>query len=212
MLMMMMAIVVAACSGGKSGDLESYCALLQDGVGLQSANTPVQEPEFEQLLGVAPSDVRDAVRELSNTTRSLEEIKELDQLFDVAFDPAAQAARRRFNEHATQVCGINRGELILSATTSADVIADLRAYADDNFGGSSWLPKVRYDVKFEGEDLVGIDVTFVVDARDDETAQACAAVSVYFYELLEAIGEVSVINEGLVAVRRTGSLAPCNAL
>lgn len=209
-LLTAIAVVVAACGGGNSGDLETYCALLRDGVGLRASNTSVQESEFEQLLEVAPSDVRGAVLELSNATRSLEDIDELDQLFDAAFDPDAQAARVAFNEHAAQACGVS-GQAIPggAVATTAGIVADLRAYVDNNFSGSAWLPKVRYDVQLADEELDGVKVTFVVGASDDEATQACAAISVYVYELRGANGEVTVVDDGLVTVRRASADALC---
>ena len=208
-----MAIVVAACGGGNSGDLDAYCDLLSDGVGLRAANTSVQESEFDQLLDVAPSDIREAVRELSNTTRSLDEIEEVDQLFAAAFDPDAQAARTAFNDHAALACGVTGQALVTGAVAAnAEIVSDLRAYVDNNFSGSGWLPKVRYDLELEDEILDGVQVTFVVGAQSDEAAQACAAISVYVFELRGATGSVSVIDDGSVVFQRADATASCEAV
>ena len=79
-------LIAAACGGSDDGDVEAYCELVNNGVGTETS-------EFESLLEVAPPEIRDAVNELTNTTREFDDIEEIDELFDAAFDPDAQAAR-----------------------------------------------------------------------------------------------------------------------
>ena len=208
-----LALLVAACGGGDTSDLDAYCNLVRDGVGFGASNVAVQEAELQELLGVAPGEVRDAVLELINTTRSLDDIDELDQLFDAAFDPDAQAAKADFDRFAVEACGIDASALPDGRVDSAaGLVTDIGAYVDANFESATWVPKVRYDVEREGGALHDITVTFVVDARDDEAQQACAALSVYLYELRDADGSVIVMSDDLVSVQRSGPDAACEAV
>ena len=76
------ALAVAACGGSDDGDLDAYCDLILAGKGLSASNQAAQAADFEELLGVAPPAIRDAVTELLNTTRGLSDIDELDQSLD----------------------------------------------------------------------------------------------------------------------------------
>lgn len=207
------ALLAAACGGGDTSDLDAYCNLVREGVGFGTLNVAVQEAELQDLLAVAPGEVRDAVLELINTTRGLDDIDELDQLFDAAFDPDAQAAKASFDRFAVEACGVDASALPEGRVDSdAGLITDIGAYVDANFEGATWVPKVRYDVEREDSALRDITITFVVDARDDEAQQACAALSVYLYELRGADGSVVVVSDDLVTVQRSGPGAACEAV
>ncbi len=204
------AVIASACGGGGGGDLEAYCELLSEGKGLSASNEVVQAADFAALLEVAPAEVRDAVQELTNTTRGLRDIDELDQLFSAAFDPEAQAARTGFTQHAVTVCGVDSATLPPGEVdTTAALVDDVEAYVESNFAAASWVPKVRYDVDRVDGDLDGITVTFIIDAEGDEPINACNALAVYLYELRRGAGEVAVVSDGLVVTRRAGPDASC---
>ncbi len=206
-------MVAAACGGGDNSDLDAYCALVRDGVGVGAAGGAEQAAQLDELLAVAPGEIRDAVLELENTTRSLIEIEEIDQLFDAAFDPDAQAARQEFVQFAVDSCGVSAEALPAGRVGSdSEFIADIQGYVNSNFAGAGWVPKVRYDIEREEAALQSISVTFVVEAGGDEASQACAALSVYLYELRGATGLVSVIDGGLVVVERQGPDGRCESV
>jgi len=94
-MFIVIALVSAACGGGDEGDADAYCRLIRTG----SAD------DLAALIEVAPVEIRDTVLQLDNATRGLVDIEELDQLFDAAFDLDAQAARSRFDEYSSDMCG-----------------------------------------------------------------------------------------------------------
>lgn len=204
---------LSSCGGGDGGDLEAYCQLLVDGTGLSASNEVVQAADFALLLEVAPSEIREAVQELTNTTRGLRDIDELDQLFSAAFDPDAQAARTAFTDHAVRVCGVDSGALPAgSVDSTAALVDEVEAFVEGNFAAAGWVPKVRYDIERADGEVDGITVTFIIDPEDDEPVRACSAVAVYLYELRQGAGEVTVVADGLVVARRAGPDATCEVV
>lgn len=204
-LLVATALLGVACGGDDGADPEAFCELIRAGVGIQVVSESSQEDGLQALLEVAPDDIEDAVQELANTTRGLRDIDELDQLFDAAFDPDAQAARDEFNAYAVDICGyegeaLSDGEL----ASATDLLNDLRTFVAQSFTGESWTSKVRYDVTEDDGALVSVDITFIIGAIDDEPIQACNAVSVYAYSLQDATGDVTVIDDDLVVARRAG--------
>lgn len=95
-LFFVVSLAASACGGGNQGDVDAYCKLIRTG----------HADDLEALVEVAPPEIRDTVIELDNATRGLADIDELDQLFDAAFDPDAQAARTRFTEFSSDMCGV----------------------------------------------------------------------------------------------------------
>lgn len=208
--MVTVGLITAACGGDDNGDLEAYCELIQRGIGLSASNQSVQATEYEQLREVAPPEIRDSVQELLNTTRGFSDIEELDQLFDAAFDPDAQAARTEFFEHAQAICGYEGAAVAADrVTASTDTLNDLRSYVSSNFGTESWTAKVRFDPVETGDVLTDVEVTFIIPPEDDEPLEACNAVAVYLYELRDGTGAVTVVSDDLIVAGRSGPGAGC---
>ena len=204
------ALLISACGGGDSSDVDAYCRFVRDGVGVGDVTGSAPAEEFDVLLDVAPDEISDAVQQLRNTSRNLGEIDDVDQLFEAAFDPDAQAARSTFAAFAIETCGIDEDALPAGRVASvSELVADVRGYVDSNFGSEAWVPKVRYDISREDGALHDVQVKFVVPASADEPLQACNAVAVYLYELRDADGEVSVLDGGLTVVRREGPDDTC---
>ncbi|MGI9622572.1 MAG: hypothetical protein ACR2PK_07025 [Acidimicrobiales bacterium] len=209
--LLLLAVIAAGCGGGNNGDEEAYCDLIRSGVAIAPADQAGQAAGFEELLEVAPEEVRDAVQQLRNTTRGLTEIEEVEQLFEAAFDPDAQAARMLFNQHAVEVCEFDGQALSDDRLGSAaDPLNNLLAYVANNFVGEVWTTKVRYDIQ-QGEDasLESVTITFVLAPSGNEHVQACNALAVYLYEIERAEGEVTVVDGGDVVVRRASPDGSC---
>jgi hypothetical protein len=199
-----LALLAAGCGGDDSADPEAFCDLIRRGVA-NIADQDGQSSGFADLLDVAPDEISDAVQELANTTGGLATIEELDQLFAAAFDPEAQAARTAFNDYAVEICGYEGEALSDGQLTSAtDLLNDLQAFVAESFSGESWTSKVRYDIEEDEGALVGVRVTFILRAAGSEPVRACNAVSVWAYQRRGAVGEVSVVDDQLVAALRTG--------
>ncbi|MEM7287274.1 MAG: hypothetical protein AAF480_13055 [Actinomycetota bacterium] len=198
-------VLAAACGGSDDGDVEVYCQLVNNGVG-------TVDGAFESLLEVAPPEIRDAVNELANTTREFEDIEEIDELFDAAFDPDAQAARLAFSTHATESCGYEPPADDEEALRFSSNGIQLREYVSENFGNDDWPDKVTYRVA-EASDGQIYEVTarFVDDPEDDEALDACAALGVWLYVALGAAGEVRIEHEGEVVAQRLTQTATCEA-
>lgn len=134
MVALTLALVVAACGGEDQGDEEAFCDLLRQGVGIGSDDAEVNPGDFALLGGVAPPEIRDAVRQLANTARSLDEITDdnLDELFSAAFDPDAVAARQALVAYAISVCRIDQGALAGGRIASDEVlVAEVTRYLED---------------------------------------------------------------------------------
>ncbi len=196
------ALLAAGCGGSDDGDLEVYCQLVNDGVGTETG-------EFDALAEVAPPEIRDAVTELGNTTRNFDEIEEIDELFDAAFDPDAQAARREFEEHAESVCDyeapVEEEELRRSSLS-----IELREYVADNFSADEWPSKVTYRVEqvTDGQ-IFDVTATFLSEPQDDEPLDVCSALGAWLYSVIRGAGEVSVEFRGDVVAERLGRTAGC---
>ena len=205
-----MSVVAGACGGGDTADPEAFCELIREGVGVGASNQDTQAQEFDQLLVVAPDEVGEAVQQLSNTTRGLRDIDELDQLFAAAFDPDAQAARADFNEYAVDVCGYT-GEALADdqVTSTTDPLNDLRTFISDSFPGEAWASKVRYDITDADSAVIDIRVTFIIGANGDEPIQACNAVSIYAYQVRDVSGAVAVFDDELLVAGRDGATGIC---
>ena len=201
-------VLAASCGGSDDGDIDAYCELVNNGVGtVQPDDGPI---DFTPLLDVAPPDISDAVNELANTTREFDDIEELDELFDAAFDPDAQAARLAFNTHATDVCGYEPPADEEESLRFSSNGIQLREYVSENFGSDAWPDKVVYRVA-EASDGQIFDVTarFIDDPEGDEALDACAALGVWLYVAIAADGEVRVEHEGEVVAQRLTRSATC---
>ena len=198
-------VLAAACGGSDDGDVAAYCELVNNGVG-------IQDGVFEGLLEVAPPDIRDAVNELANTTRGFDDIDELDELFDAAFDPDAQAARLAFSTHAEDICEYEPPPEEEEAFQFSSNGIELREYVSANFGNDDWPDKVTYRVA-EASDGQIFEVTarFIESPQGDEALDACAALGVWLYVALGAAGEVRVEHEGEVVAQRLTQTATCEA-
>lgn len=198
-------LLAVACGGSDDGDVDAYCQLVNNGVGTENT-------EFGALLEVAPPEITDAVNELANTTREFDDIEEIDELFDAAFDPDAQAARLAFNTHATDACGYEPPADEDEALRFSSNGIRLRQYVSENFGNDEWPDKVTYRVA-EASDGQIFEVTarFIDDPEDDEALDACAALGVWLYVALGAAGEVRIEHEGEVVAQRLTQTATCEA-
>jgi hypothetical protein len=203
-------LIASACGGGTSSDLEAYCELVRSGAGLGAADAASQAEDLAELSELAPEEVKEAVQQLRNTTGNLDDIEELGQLFDAAFDPDAQEAKDTFNAFAVTACGLDESALPEGGAVSENALLnDLGDYIDKNFADTAWAPKIRHDVERIDGVLAGIEITFVVDAQDNEAMQACSAVAVYLYDISQASGEVTVKSNDLVAARSAGTEDRC---
>ncbi len=205
-------LVASACGGDDNVDPEAFCALIREGKAIEASNQATQIQEFDLLLEVAPDEISDAVQQLANTTRGLRNIEELDQLFEAAFDPEAQAARTDFNDYAVTICGY-RGDALADGqvTASTSPLNDLRAFVDQRFSTDLWRAKVRFDPETEsgGTGVGDVEVTFITEPDDGEAMEACEAVAIWAFELQESSGEVRVLHDDLVLVSSTGPGDTC---
>jgi hypothetical protein len=206
------ALVAAACGGDDNLDPEAFCELIREGKAIEASNQATQIQEFDLLIEVAPDEISDAVQQLANTTRGLRNIDELDQLFEAAFDPDAQAARTDFNDYAVTICGYE-GDALADGqvTSSTDPLNDLRAFIDQRFSTDMWRAKVRFDPESgpTGTAVTDVEVTFIIEPGDGEALEACEAVAIWAFELQEVTGEVRVLHDDLVLVSSTGPGDTC---
>ncbi|MCB0994986.1 MAG: hypothetical protein KDB21_07845 [Acidimicrobiales bacterium] len=208
-----LAAVLSACGGDDAGDKEAFCELLRDGVGIGSDSAEVDPGDFARLSEVAPPEIRDAVRQLANTARSLDEIPdaELDELFAAAFDPEAVAARDELLAYAVGTCGVDAGDIEGGRISNDDVlITEVAGYLQTNFASEPWLDDIRIAMVRDDSVLDGVTVTFERRTSRNEAIDVCNAVSVWLYALKDADGAVTVLYDGAVVAGRVGPDASCD--
>lgn len=207
------ALVAGACSGDDGGDIEAFCDLVRDGVGIDPGEGVVDAADYDRLLEVAPEDIEDTIARLANASRDLREITDLDDLFDAAFDPEAQAAREAFDAHIVEVCGLDADALPQGRIdSSADLLAELVDYVQANFANETWTSKVRYEVERDNGELDGVTVTFRVDSVGDEPLSVCNALRPWLYRIRGADGPIEVVSGDLALARSDGPDTNCVAL
>jgi len=205
--------VLAGCGGGDGGDLEAYCTLIRDGVGIDNGEGLVDAAEYERLGEVAPDGIDQVVERLANASRDLSEITDLDQLFDAAFDPEAQAARDEFAAFAVDNCDLDADALPEGRVdSSAELLADLVDYVQANFANEAWASKVRYETERRGGELHGITVTFRDPSVGDEPISVCNALRPWLYDIRGADGPIEVVSADLALARSDGPDTGCVAL
>jgi hypothetical protein len=206
-------VLLGACAGDDGGDVDAFCDLVRDGVGIDAGEGIVDAADYDRLLEVAPDDIEDTVARLANASRDLREITELDDLFDAAFDPEAQAAREAFDAHIVEVCGLDAGALPQGRIdSSADLLAELVDYVQANFANETWTSKVRYAVERDNGELHGITATFAVDSVGDEPLSVCNALRPWLYRIRGADGPIEVVSGDLALARSDGPDTNCVAL
>ena len=194
-------------------DVEAFCDLVREGVGIDADQGLVDADEYDQLLEVASDDIVDTITRLANASRDLREITELDDLFDIAFDPEAQAAREAFDAHIVEVCGLDADALPQGRIdSSADLLAELVDYVQANFANETWTSKVRYEVERDNGELHGVTVTFAVDSVGDEPLSVCNALRPWLYRIRGADGPIEVVSGDLALARSDGPDTNCVAL
>jgi hypothetical protein len=206
-------VVAGACSGDDGGDIEAFCDLVRNGVGVDTGEGLVDAADYDRLLEVAPDDIEDTVARLANASRDLREIAELDDLFDAAFDPEAQAAREAFDAHIIEACGLDADALPQGRIdSSGDLLAELVDYVEANFANETWTSKVRYEVERDNGELDGVTVTFTVDSVGDEPLSVCNALRPWLYRIRGADGPIEVVSGDLALARSDGPDTNCVAL
>lgn len=204
-------LIAGGCGGGEDeGDPVAFCRLLREGVGFDATDVA----GLEELEGVAPIDIRPAVRELSNTSRQLEDIPDTDlaELFAAATDPDADRARRDLEQYAVDQCGLEPGAdgPEAGAIDAETALADLASYITENFGTTEWADDLEFGVAFAFGRLDSVAATFRSDPDpEDAPLEVCNALAVYLYEIQGGTGRVSVEDADGVLISREGPDERC---
>ena len=56
---------IASCSGSSNGDIEAYCALVEENFEIGLANSGIEQDDLEALLTVSPVEIASVVEKLS---------------------------------------------------------------------------------------------------------------------------------------------------
>ncbi len=204
-------LVAAGCGGGEDeGDPVAFCGMLREGVGFDATDVT----GLEELETVAPIDIRPAVRELSNTSRRLDDIPdtELAELFAAATDPEAGQARLDLEQYAVDQCGLEPGAdgPEIGAVDADAALADLASYVAENFGTTAWADDLEFGVAFAFGRLDSVAATFRSDPDpEDAPLEVCNALAVYLYEIQGGTGRVTVEDDEGVLISREGPDERC---
>lgn len=215
-LVLVLCLIAASCGDDEDpGDLDAFCALVDDGTGMlvaaegDAVAAGSQAEEFEELEAVAPTDIRGAVSQIANRERDLGEIDDLAELFDAAFSPKALQARRDYRTFVLEQCQIDVGEVVEEEPLS--LVRGLRASATETSAGESWVEKVIYSQETPLLQETIVTITFRTRPLGDEAIGACNAASSYIYGELGQQGTViAVVFADSLQVQRLGSESSCS--
>lgn len=204
-----LALVSAACvNSGDSGDLNVFCRLLGNGVGLKdSADDPVQ---FEALEHVAPPEIRETVNALRLAALQLGGVPDddLEGLFAARFDPQSAGAQEELQQFAGASCGLDLTEGV--PVGFEELQAEIEAYLAVSAAGRPWLAQIRVDPATVAGQLHSVRVVFLVAPTDPVFAdEVCTNVSGYAYGQKAATGSVTVEYDASVLSQRDGIEGAC---
>ncbi len=97
---------LAACGSDDKGDIVVFCELAEDGVGMRPAEGEVDLAQLDALEDAAPPDIREAATTVANASREIDEIEDLQELFDRAFalEEAVATARQEIRTYTQHHC------------------------------------------------------------------------------------------------------------
>jgi len=201
---------IASCSGSSNGDIEAYCALVEENFEIGLANSGIEQDDLEALLIVSPVEIASVVEKLRNTLADIAEIDELDQLFAATFDPDALVAQQKFEIFNADECGISIEAIAAALKANQNLVEDeLLVFLEGNEVFSSWINNVSISMSFDGVKVLGVQVTFLTSSEPDQGLSVCHAVSLWMYALKEAEGEILVFDDSREIVRRNASDTKC---
>ena len=102
-----LAVTLVSCSRSADGDINAYCNLLSDNLDMGIPDTNLAIEELDLLIAFSPSEVRETVTKIRNTSADIAEITDLDQLFAATFDPEALTAQSFFQKFNANNCDIS---------------------------------------------------------------------------------------------------------
>ena len=99
-------VLVGACGGEERGDVVAFCELAEDGVGMLPAEGEEDLAQLDALEDAAPPDIREAVTTVTNASREIDEIEDLQELFSKAFalEEAVATARQQIRTYTQHYC------------------------------------------------------------------------------------------------------------
>ena len=105
-LSLLLLLGVVACSSEDKGDIEAYCELAVDGVGMRPADDDEDLAHLTALEKAAPPDIREAATTVANASREIGEIEDLRELFRRAFalEEAVATARQDIRAYTQHHC------------------------------------------------------------------------------------------------------------
>ena len=97
---------MVACGSDDKGDIEAFCMLAREGVGMHPAEDDADLARLTALEDAAPPDIRPAVTTVANASREVDEIENLRELFRRAFalEEAVAEARDEIRDYTQQRC------------------------------------------------------------------------------------------------------------
>lgn len=203
------ALAATGCSsGGDPGDLNVFCNLLGDGVGL--SETDANPVEFEALEQVAPPEIRPTITNLRLAALELDEVPDddLEGLFAARFNPQAAGARSELESYAGASCGIDFSGG--APVGFEELTAEIENYLAVSAAGRPWLDQIRIDPATVAGQLHSVRVAFLVQPADPVYAdEVCTNVSGYVYGQRAAIGSVTVDYDGAALSQRNGPDGIC---
>ncbi|MCY3861464.1 MAG: hypothetical protein OXG34_10235 [bacterium] len=99
-------VLLGACGSEDKGDLVAFCELAEGGVGIRLANDDADLVQLDALEEAAPPDIREAVTTVANASREIDEIEDLQELFERAFalEEAVATARQEIRTYTQHHC------------------------------------------------------------------------------------------------------------
>tara|TARA_B100000686_G_C16722649_1_gene935873 strand:- start:198 stop:866 length:669 start_codon:yes stop_codon:yes gene_type:complete len=203
-------VISPACSGSVDGDIDAYCALVEENFEIGLSNSGIELEDLEALLAVSPKEIIKVVEKLRNSLADIAEIDELDQLFAATYDPGALVAQQKFEIYNADECGISVEAIAAALKVNQGLIEEeLVKFLESNDVFSSWIEKVSISLVFDGITVQGAEVTFLTSAEQGQALEVCHAISLWMYALKEAEGGILVFDDSREIVRRNASDTKC---
>ncbi len=99
-------LLPVGCGSEDNGDIEAFCSLAVNGVGMRPANDDHDLAQLDALEEAAPPEIREAATTVANASREIDEITDLRDLFRRAFDleEAVASARQEIRVYTQHRC------------------------------------------------------------------------------------------------------------
>ncbi|KIE49724.1 MAG: hypothetical protein MB53_05210 [marine actinobacterium MedAcidi-G2A] len=205
-----LAVTLVSCSRSADGDINAYCNLLSDNLDMGIPDTNLAIEELDLLIAFSPSEVRETVTKIRNTSADIAEITDLDQLFAATFDPEALTAQSFFQKFNANNCDISTAvveNLLVTAQKSSQT--ELNNFIQNNYPEKVWGDDASISLIFNGIEVSGVE-GYLPNGSERAIAESlCQALSLWLYAVQEQNGVIRVTSGDDLVIDRESKDGRC---